>query len=121
MDQEKFEQERNAIAAMSFPSILESLVTGIKGKKTKSESTISEGFDAAKLAERKTMLTYQHRMHPQISEFHNPNRLNAAITRVKFQLVIFGKYEYFSKKARSEDLRALALLHENHTEKWEPP
>jgi hypothetical protein len=48
----------------------------------------------------------------------NPNRLNVAITRAKFQLVIFGKYEYFSEKSRSEDLGALAQSHKNHVEKW---
>jgi superfamily I DNA and/or RNA helicase len=38
----------------------------------------------------------------------NPNRLNVSITRAKFQLVIFGSYEYFSKSSESEDLQSLA-------------
>ena len=38
----------------------------------------------------------------------NPNRLNVAITRAKFQLVIIGSFEYYSQKSNSEDLRALA-------------
>jgi superfamily I DNA and/or RNA helicase len=54
---------------MSFPSILESLVQGIKGRKQKVESTISEGFKSADLEKRKTTLVYQHRMHPDISRF----------------------------------------------------
>jgi hypothetical protein len=38
----------------------------------------------------------------------SPNRLNVAITRAKFQLVIIGKHEYFAKKSQSEDLKKLA-------------
>ena len=284
VDKESFEEARNIIAAMSFPSILESLVTGIKGKKPKEPSTISDGFYDDDLIERKTTLTYQHRMHPDISVFpreryyressalldlespipirearnwgykfynqrsvwvdvspkkgrgsrnifeveaimhylknfldyavnneqpegkkwevaclafyrgqeemlreggekhgkhieglrslpgikgyissfrynedkkmgkypvlirlcsvdrfqgheadivflsmsqterdgflDNPNRLNVSITRAKFQMLIFGKYEYFSKYTRSDDLRALAKSHENAVIEW---
>jgi len=39
----------------------------------------------------------------------NPNRLNVAITRAKFQLIIIGDYNYFAQKSRSEDLKQLAL------------
>jgi superfamily I DNA and/or RNA helicase len=38
----------------------------------------------------------------------NPNRLNVAITRAKFQLVIIGNHEYFSKQSKSDDLKNLA-------------
>jgi superfamily I DNA and/or RNA helicase len=38
----------------------------------------------------------------------SPNRLNVAITRAKFQLVVIGSYEYYTKKTNSEDLRAFA-------------
>jgi superfamily I DNA and/or RNA helicase len=69
IDSEKIETEINSIAEMAFPSILESLVQGIKGRKTKVESTISEGFKPDDLAKRKTTLVYQHRMHPEISKF----------------------------------------------------
>ncbi|MCL2521184.1 MAG: Upf1 family helicase, partial [Spirochaetaceae bacterium] len=69
VDKEKFEEEVNAITNMSFPSILEGLVKGIKGRKTKKRSTITEGFKPEVLAARKTTLTYQHRMHGDISAF----------------------------------------------------
>ena len=284
VDKGSFEEARNIIAAMSFPSILESLVAGIKGKKPKEPSTISDGFYDDDLIDRKTTLTYQHRMHPDISVFpreryyrgsnalldlespvpilearnwgynrykkrsvwvdvspkkgrgsrnifeveaimhylkdfldyavnngqpegkkwevaclafyrgqeemlreggekhgkhieglralpgikgyissfsynedkkmgkyavlirlcsvdrfqgheadivflsmsqtdrdgflDNPNRLNVSITRAKFQMLIFGKYEYFSKYSRSDDLRALAEAHKNAVIKW---
>ena len=251
VDSKSVEENINQIAAMAFPSILESLVHGIKGRKTKVESTISEGFGEFDLSKRRETLVYQHRMHPEISQFprerfyqeegalqdaselnrnwsysmyrrrriwvdvgdgktvknyndkevdvlsehlkrfldfaknnpqpegkkwsvavltfyrgqetklreslrkitgktnavsdfnideiniklhtvdkfqgheadivflsmvqttrdgflDNPNRLNVAITRAKFQLVIFGKYEYFSRKSQSEDLKQLA-------------
>lgn len=65
----QIEEEINQIAAMAFPSILESLVMGIKGRKTKHETTISKGFEIRELSSRRTILTYQHRMHPDISGF----------------------------------------------------
>ena len=69
VDSIKTEEKINQIAAMAFPSILESLVHGIKGRKTKVESTISEGFDEYDLEHRRETLVYQHRMHPEISCF----------------------------------------------------
>ena len=69
VDRKSFEEARNLIAAMSFPSILESLVHGIKGKKPEKSSTISDGFYKEDLDFRKITLTFQHRMHPDISVF----------------------------------------------------
>jgi superfamily I DNA and/or RNA helicase len=69
LDKEKVEEQINTIASMAFPSILESLVKGISGRKLKFESTISEGFKQEDLQHRKTTLIYQHRMHPDISLF----------------------------------------------------
>jgi superfamily I DNA and/or RNA helicase len=69
LDKEKVEEQINTIASMAFPSILESLVKGISGRKLKFESTISEGFNQYDIQHRKTTLKYQHRMHPDISKF----------------------------------------------------
>lgn len=38
----------------------------------------------------------------------NPNRLNVAVTRAKFQLVVLGDWDYFDRKTKSDDLRELA-------------
>ena len=38
----------------------------------------------------------------------NPNRLNVAITRARYQLVIIGNHTYFSNYSKSEDLKNLA-------------
>ncbi|MDR0575678.1 MAG: C-terminal helicase domain-containing protein [Tannerella sp.] len=38
----------------------------------------------------------------------NPNRLNVAITRAKFQLVIIGCHKYFLEQYQSDDLQNLA-------------
>jgi superfamily I DNA and/or RNA helicase/citrate lyase gamma subunit len=69
LDKVKVEEQINTIASMAFPSILESLVKGISGRKLKFESTISEGFNQYDILRRKTTLKYQHRMHPDISKF----------------------------------------------------
>lgn len=69
IEKEKVESQINQIASMAFPSILESLVKGISGRKMNFESTMSEGFKKEDLDKRKTTLAYQHRMHPEISKF----------------------------------------------------
>jgi hypothetical protein len=69
VDRECFVEARDLVAAMSFPSILESLVTGIKGKKPSKPSTITEVLIEDDLNPRKTTLVFQHRMHPEISAF----------------------------------------------------
>lgn len=69
IQKEKVEAQINQIASMAFPSVLESLVKGISGRKMHFESTMSEGFKTEDLKSRKTTLVYQHRMHPEISKF----------------------------------------------------
>lgn len=38
----------------------------------------------------------------------NPNRLNVAITRAKYQMVYVGMHRYYSQKSRSDELKAIA-------------
>ena len=47
----------------------------------------------------------------------SPNRLNVAITRARYQLVIVGDQHYFMKKSRSNDLRSLARHHDSQQRK----
>lgn len=69
-DKIDLENRLNTLASVAFPSILESLVNGIKGRKSAGKtSTISEGFTKEELEIRRTVLKYQHRMHPEISKF----------------------------------------------------
>lgn len=69
LSKELVEEQINTISSMAFPSILESLVKGISGRKLIFASTISEGFNQYDISHRKTTLRYQHRMHPDISKF----------------------------------------------------
>lgn len=61
----------NKIASITFPSILEALECGIftKNKDQEEGPTIASGFPKELLRERREMLIYQHRMHPDISRF----------------------------------------------------
>lgn len=52
----------------------------------------------------------------KIGFLDNPNRLNVGITRAKFQLVILGKYEYFSK-CKDDMLKQFALHHKDSLHK----
>ncbi len=69
LDKEDIENRINNLASIAFPSILESLIKGIKGRKSSNKTTISEGFSQRELNSRRTILKYQHRMHPDISRF----------------------------------------------------
>jgi len=69
LDKEDIETRINTIATIAFPSILESLIKGIPARFKQTETTISKGFNQQELKQRRTVLTYQQRMHPEISKF----------------------------------------------------
>ncbi|TOK54929.1 AAA domain-containing protein [Vibrio parahaemolyticus] len=55
---------------IAFPSILEALSgDGLVKRKSDEPTTLNQGFDASEKSRRYTTLTYQHRMHPDISAF----------------------------------------------------
>ncbi|HIM98364.1 MAG TPA: hypothetical protein EYM57_10800 [Gammaproteobacteria bacterium] len=55
---------------IAFPSILEALSgDGLVKRKSEDPTTLNQGFDASEKSRRYTTLTYQHRMHPDISAF----------------------------------------------------
>lgn len=60
----------NEAAAIAYPSILETLLKGIPRRIRRNLTTVlSDGFSETELKHRRTILAYQHRMHPQISKF----------------------------------------------------
>lgn len=66
---------------IAFPSILEALSgDGLVKRKIDSVTTLNQGFHRTEKSQRHTTLTYQHRMHPDISayprdQFYNNNSL----------------------------------------------
>jgi DNA polymerase III delta prime subunit len=66
---------------IAFPSILEALSgDGLVKRKDDSATTLNQGFNRTEKSQRHTTLTYQHRMHPNISaypreQFYNKNSL----------------------------------------------
>ncbi|RBW65646.1 hypothetical protein DS893_08380 [Vibrionales bacterium C3R12] len=66
---------------IAFPSILEALSgDGLVKRKVDSATTLNQGFHRSEKSQRHTILTYQHRMHPDISaypreQFYNKNSL----------------------------------------------
>lgn len=66
---------------IAFPSILEALSgDGLVKRKVDSATTLNQGFHRSEKSQRHTTLTYQHRMHPDISafpreQFYNNNSL----------------------------------------------
>jgi len=69
LNKEYIETRINTIATIAFPSILESLIKGVPARFKQTVTTISKGFNQQELKHRRTVLTYQHRMHPEISKF----------------------------------------------------
>ena len=68
---EKVEKYCNALTGIALPSILQLLQNGLSKdvRKNFKPATLNEGFDNRDFEMRHTMLTYQHRMHPAISDF----------------------------------------------------
>jgi hypothetical protein len=55
---------------IAFPSILEALSgDGLVKRKVDSATTLNQGFHTTEKSQRHTTLTYQHRMHPDISAY----------------------------------------------------
>jgi len=55
---------------IAFPSILEALSgDGLVKRKNDDPTTLNQGFNPSEKSQRYTTLTYQHRMHPDISAF----------------------------------------------------
>jgi len=64
--QDKIEQVRR----IALPSILESLCEGFgRGQRERDGSALTDGLPKEALAQRKVMLSTQHRMHPEIADF----------------------------------------------------
>jgi superfamily I DNA and/or RNA helicase len=71
-NEDKFAKKYEEIYQIALPSILESLQKGIKTNSDnikKNPTIINEGFPLEIFNLRHTILTYQHRMHPEISTF----------------------------------------------------
>ena len=58
------------IRDIAFPSILEALTGhGLQKRKHEQSNTLNQGFNSKEILCRYTTLTYQHRMHPEISDY----------------------------------------------------
>ncbi|WP_211477675.1 AAA domain-containing protein [Maridesulfovibrio ferrireducens] len=68
------EREIQKVSRVAFPSILECLQEGFKREKGQRDSTaLSDGIPENDLKKRKTLLSFQHRMHPEIALFPHEN------------------------------------------------
>lgn len=108
------------LKSMAFPSILESLVSGTKSE-VKINSTISEGFQYKDLDVRRTTLTYQHRMHPDISvypreQFYTEEHKEVALKDLQ-GLVKKREWGYDKYKKRSVWIDIRGQVNKNINEK----
>jgi hypothetical protein len=69
-EQDHLERDIETIKRIALPSALELLQKGFgRGNKYRRGSSITDGIDAQIFSERHIKLSYQHRMHPEISRF----------------------------------------------------
>jgi hypothetical protein len=72
-DREDLLNRIDTIGQVALPSILELLERGLELRRQATPSTLSNGFSESELAHRHTRLSYQQRMHPDISAFPRHN------------------------------------------------
>jgi|MDSW01.3.fsa_nt_gb hypothetical protein len=101
------EQRIEEVRSIALPSVLECLQDGFaegRGKELLPETTLTRGFPKDAMGLRFKRITYQHRMHSQIStfsrrEFYENSALNDANTIADRNRVY--PFEYRGNKARS--------------------
>jgi hypothetical protein len=100
------------IYRIAFPSILESLVKGIEKREKDIRTTITEGFkfDKENLDCRYTILKYQHRMHPDISnyprnQFYTKEGREALLDLSSINIHREWKYERYNKHSIWVDVK----------------
>lgn len=122
LDKEDIEKRINTIATIAFPSILESFINGIPARFKQTETTISKGFNQQELKHRRTVLTYQHRMHPEISKFPREQfyKKENALLDLEFpkpieQLREWG-YSRYKKRSVWIDIKGITIKNYNYEE-----
>jgi len=73
---QRFCRDVETIRQIAFPSILELLQVGFRGNIGAVRTTLTDGFPKEALSSRLVALTYQHRMHPDISRFSRRHMYN---------------------------------------------
>ena len=69
-DNERVQRKIDQIRRIALPSVLESLQNGFERRKgQKKGSVLTDGLPEYALEKRHVLLEYQHRMHPEISQF----------------------------------------------------
>lgn len=104
---------------IAFPSILEGLQKGIRGRslKEQKETTISKGFKDIELEKRHVKLTYQHRMHPEISEFPRKQFYNEKALKTSPLLEIKRSWDYLQYPQRAVWIYVKGKTFRNENEK----
>ena len=106
-EEEKIEELRRnltSIKKVAFPSIIELLKEGFsdyKNMESWKHSVIKNGFNKEDLENRFEKLEYQHRMHPEISEFPRENVYDSKALKDNPLLLETREWDYKNYAARS--------------------
>lgn len=108
----KIEENINRIASMAFPSILESLVKGV-GANYNNNSSIVMGLKEELLKEKHTMLSYQHRMHKDISVFPRNQFYNDKALKDSYKVLNNRQWNYEKYDKRNVWINVEGEVHHN--------
>ena len=103
---------------IAFPSILEALSgDGLEKRRKEDPTTLNQGFNAQEKNQRHTTLTYQHRMHPDISAFPRAQFYPKESLFDGRQTTQNRQWEYPRYQTHNIWLNVQGKTHQNHNEK----
>ncbi len=94
-DNERVQRKIEQIRRIALPSVLESLQNGFERRKgQKTGTTLSDGLAENALKQRHVLLEYQHRMHPEISQFSRTYIYQGAALQNPPDMTALRQWEY---------------------------
>lgn len=96
---EKVEEKIDSVRRIALPSVLESLRLGFeRSKRDRNGTALTDGLPDKVLSRRRVLLSYQHRMHPEIAQFpheyiYHKQALNTPSNMVDKRRWGYTKYE----------------------------
>jgi hypothetical protein len=94
-DSERVQRKIEQVRRIALPSVLESLQNGFERRNGQKKGTVlTDGLAENALKQRHVLLTYQHRMHPEISQFSRTHIYQGAALQDPLDMTKLRKWEY---------------------------
>jgi hypothetical protein len=94
-DNERVQWKIEQVRRIALPSVLESLQNGFERRNgQKKETALTDGLPKDALKQRHVLLEYQHRMHPEISQFSREHIYQGAALQNPPDMTALRKWDY---------------------------